>query len=357
MPKLFLIPIISVFDVHDAALRDWLGKLDDAAILHHLEYPFRLSRFFPESSRRALASADRAHSEVLRLLDIINPDAVLLDISIDFIELENRYNKRLISTKQFWAEYYETFTPVKGSQAIYNIYIEGIIDKIGRLIESKDRLPLNLVFYGLDIKLREKLIPVYEEAFGKDGEFSLQAARIVNEIASFHEAPEHIWHSPMKARQNAVLYEETEKFYSELRTRLERLLSFKVRDYVVKSLQKPALDYRAAYEKFMDCRIKEDKIALFNILAGLDVLVSQADCTVIAILCEPMQYSALFSALKKEKELVRHGITLNDIDITALLDKMKPFTQKSMMMQHNYEIALNILGLSFTTAKTRSLAQ
>ncbi len=94
MPELFLIPTISMFDVHDVAVRDWLNKLDATAIQTHLEYPFGLDRFFSESSRHALVNVDEIHKEILRLLDILNPHAVFLDISIDFVELENKYNKR-----------------------------------------------------------------------------------------------------------------------------------------------------------------------------------------------------------------------------------------------------------------------
>ena len=38
------------------------------------------------------------------------------------------------------------------------------------------------------------------------------------------------------------------------------------------------------------------------------------------------------------------GIRIGDIDIRALLNKMKPFLQKNRIMQNNYDIALNILG-------------
>ncbi len=76
MAKLFLIPIISIFDVHDVAVRDWLNKLDDPALNTHLESPFRLDRFFPESAQHVLKSIDSVHSEILRLLDIIDPQVV-----------------------------------------------------------------------------------------------------------------------------------------------------------------------------------------------------------------------------------------------------------------------------------------
>jgi hypothetical protein len=38
------------------------------------------------------------------------------------------------------------------------------------------------------------------------------------------------------------------------------------------------------------------------------------------------------------------GIRIGDIDIRALLDKMRPFLQKNRIMQSNYELALDILG-------------
>jgi|GEM_PF-1059253 len=343
MPKLFLVPIISIFDVHDVALRDWLSKVDEAA-LETLGYPFRLDRFFPESSQRALRSVDEVHGEILRLLDIIDPQAVFLDISVDFVELENKYNKRLISPIEFWSEYYQISANTSSSQAIYCIYIEGIIDKKIRLIESKGHLPRSVVFYGLDIKTREELIPVYENILDKDSEFSLHIATLINEITSLREAPKHLWYARMQVRQTAVSYEETEKFYSELLSRLERMLKFKIRDYIVKNLREHALGFISAYEKFLDYKIREDEIKLSNILAGLEVLSTQSERQVIVIFCGPMHYSALLNGLKKDKRLAALGIALEDINLAQLLDKMKPFLQKNRIMQSNYEIALNILG-------------
>lgn len=345
MPKLFLIPIISMFDVHDVALRDWLNKLDEAVLHEHLEYPFRLDRFFPESSQRALASVDEVHGEILRLLDIINPQAVLLDISVDFVGLENKYNKRQISPPQFWSEYYQIAASMSGPlQSIYCIYIKGIIDKKIRLIESKEHLPLSVIFYGLDIKTREELIPVYENILDKDGEFSLQVARVVNEITSLREAPKHLWYTPMQVRQTAVSYEETERFYGELISRLERMLKFKIRDYIVKSLRESALEFLSAYERFLEHKMREDEIKFSNILDGLNVLKAQSDYQAVVIFCGPMHYFALLNALKKEKRLIELGISIEDIDLKALLDKMKPFLQKNRIMQTNYEIALDIVG-------------
>lgn len=346
MPEIFLIPIINIFDVHDVAVRDWLGRVDETALRTHLEYPFKLDRFFSESSRRALAGVDAVHNEVLRLLDIINPQAVFLDISIDFVELENKYNKRLISPLEFWSEYYQISASMSGaSQAIYCIYIKGIIDKKIRLIESKEHLPLSVVFYGVDTKTREELIPVYEDILDKDGEFVLRIARVVNEITSLRESPEHLWYSTMQAKQMAVSYEETEKFYSELLSRLGRLLKYKVREHIVKNLRDHALGFVSAYEEFLGNKMREDEIKISNIIEGLNVLASQSGYRDVVVFCGHMQYHAFSRALKKEKRLAELGIAFGDIDITSLLDKMKPFMQKSRIMQNNYEIALNILGL------------
>lgn len=346
MPKLFLIPTISIFDIHDVALREWLSGLDNEAIRNHLEYPFKLYRYFPESSRRALKRADDVQSEILHLLDIINPQAVFLDISIDLVGLENKYNKRLISPQQFWSEYYQEISADMSSPAktIYTIYIKEIINKSLRLIESKERLPLSVVFYGVDIKTREELIPVYENVLDKDGEFILQAARVVNEITSLRELPKHIWYSSMKVRQTVISYEETERFYNELANRLGRMLKYKVRDYVVKSLRKQALEFISSYEKFLGYKMKEDEIKFSNIIEGLNALSVQSDYSVILIFCGPMHYSALLNAFAGTKTIAQKEITIGDMDITALLDKMKPFTRKNMIMQRNYDVALNILG-------------
>ena len=70
MSQLFLMPIINVFDVHDVAIREWLGKHDGSALQSHLEYPFKLDRFFPESSQHALMSVDEVHNEILWSLRI-----------------------------------------------------------------------------------------------------------------------------------------------------------------------------------------------------------------------------------------------------------------------------------------------
>ncbi len=345
MPALFLIPIISVFDVHDVAVRDWLIKLDEESLSGHIESPYGLDRFFPEGARHAMKGVDKVHNEILHLLDMIDPQAVLLDIAVDFVDLENRYNKRLLSPSEFWSEYYRTGNYAERSiQTVYSIYIKGIIDRQVRLIENRDQLPLSVVFYGLDIKTREELIPVYEDAFDKDSDFVLHLARELNEIMNLRESPKKLWYSAMSNRQAAVSYEETEKFYTELLYRINRLLKFKVREHLVKNLRDKALEFRSAYEKFLDYKIREEEIKFSNILEGLNVLSAQSDLKTIVIFCGPMHYFALLNYLKKEKRLYEIGMTFSDIDIKRLLNKMKPFTQKYRIMQSNYDIALDILG-------------
>jgi len=347
MPKLFLIPVISVFDVHDAVVRDWLNNLDDTAILLHLDSPFKLERYFPENGRRAILCANDIHKEMLSLLDIIDPQAVFLDIPTDLYELENKYNKRLISPHEFWTEYYETASADldEPAKTLYMIYIKEIVDKNTRLIESKDRLPLSVVFYGLDTKSREDFFKVYEDIFEKDGEFLLQAARYVNELMNLREKPKHLWYSPLKARQIAISYEETEKFYNELLHRLGRLLKFKVRNYIVKSLSQQARTFISSYEIFLDYKIKVDEIKISNIIEGLNVLIAQSDYPVVAVLCEPLHYFAILDALRKDRSLNQKGITIEEPDISSLMDKIKPFVQKNRIMQSDYDITLDILGM------------
>jgi hypothetical protein len=344
MAKIFLIPIINIFDVHDVAIREWLVQLDETALEEHLEYPFRLERFFSESARHALKCVDEVHGEILRLLDIIDPQAVFLDIPVDYIELENRYNRRQLSPAEFWSEYYQVSATSSWAQAIYCIYIRGIIDKNVRLIESKDHLPMSVVFYGVDIKTRKELIPVYENAFDKNGEFLLEIVRTINEIGWQQKPPKHLWYSPMETNKSAISYEETEKFYNELLSRLRGLLRFRVRSYFIKSLRVQALEYISAFERFLDHKMREEEIKKSNILDGLSVLSDQSDYSVIVLFSGPMEYCALLDALKKEKALKELGFTLEDIDISPLLNKMKPFLQKSRIMQNNYNIALDILG-------------
>lgn len=345
MAELFLIPIISTFDVHDVAVRDWLNKLDDDALRSHLEEPYGLERFFPKNSRHALKCVDEVHDEVLRLLESIDPQAVFLDISMDLVELENRYNKRMLSPSEFWEEYYQTGAcEQRSSRTLYCIYIKGIINRLMQLIENKEHLPLSIVFYGTDIKTREELIPVYEDAFDKDSEFVLQIAKELNEIMNLRESPKNLWYSTMSKRQMSVSYEETEEFYTELLSRIKRLLKFKVREHFVKNLRGNAMEFLSAHEKFLDNKMKEDNMKLSNILEGLNVLTSQSELKAVVILCQTMHYPLLLNSLKKEKRLQEMELSFSDIDITKLLNLMKPFTQKNRIMQSNYEIALDITG-------------
>ncbi|MDO8727798.1 MAG: hypothetical protein Q7J35_17210 [Candidatus Methanoperedens sp.] len=345
MTDLFLIPIISVFDVHDVAVRDWLIKLDDKTLKSHLESPYGLERYFSQSARHAMKGVEEVHNEVLRLIDTIDPQAVFFDISVDLVGLENRYNKRLLSPSEFWKEYYQAGACIEdASRSVYCIYILGIIDRLIRLIENKEHLPLNVVFYGLSMKTREELIPVYENAFDTDSEFVLQMAKELNEIMNLRESPEHMWYSTMAARQTAISYEETEKFYTELLYRIRRLLKYRAREHFVRSLKDNALLFLNAYEKFLDHKIMEEEIKTSNILEGLNVLTEQSELRTVVIFCTPMNYFSLLKSLQKEKRLYEMGITLGDIEINRLVGKMKPFIQKSRIMQSNYEIALDIIG-------------
>lgn len=345
MPKLFLLPIISTFDVHDVAVREWLNKLDDITLRRHLESPYGLERFFPQNSRHALKRVDEVHDEAMRLLESIDPQAVFLDISVDLVELENRYNERMLSPSEFWAEYYQTGACEQGSSRIlYCIYIKGIINRLIRLIENKEHLPLSIVFYGTDIKTREELVPVYEDAFDKDSDFVLQIAKELNEIMNLRESPKNLWYSTMAIRQTSVSYEETEEFYNELLSRIKRLLKFKVREHFVKNLKGMAMEFLSAYEKFLENKMKEDNMKISNILEGLHVLTSQSELKAIVIFCQSMHYPVLLNSLKKEKRLQEMGISFVDIDIMRLLNLMKPFTSKNRIMQSNYDLALDITG-------------
>jgi hypothetical protein len=345
MSRVSLIPSINIFELYDSAIRDWLAKLDDAAIHQYLEQPFKLERYFPSSARHALISGEKVHKELLTLLDIIEPQVIFFDISIDLSQLENKYNKRLISPREFWEQYYKTVScdMIEPARTLYRIYITQIIEKNTRLIESKDRLPLSLIFYGVNKRSREEIIPVYEEVFEKDGEFLLQAARAANEIINFREKPKHLWYSSLKMRQMAISYEETQEFYDEFLSRLRRLLEFKARDYFVKSLRNKAGEFVVAYEKFLDHKIKENKIIFSNIVEGLNILTSQSGNASVVILCDPMNYVALSDFFGKNNKTAFPGISLEKINIDSLLHEMKPYLQKNRIMQCNYEIALNIL--------------
>ena len=282
---------------------------------------------------------------LLTLLEIIEPQAIFLDISIDLSQLENKYNKRLISPLEFWEQYYETISDdmIEPARTLYRIYIRRIIEKNTRLIESKDRLPLSLIFYGVDRRSREKIIPVYEEVFEKDGEFLLQTARAANEIINFREKPNHLWYSSQNMRKMAISYEETQEFYDEFLSRLRRLLEFKARDYFVKSLRNKAREFVVAYEKFLDHKIIENKIIFSNIVEGLNILASQSGNTSIVIVCDPINYAVLHDLLGKNIDTIVPGISMDTIEINNLLNEIKPFLQKNRIMQSNYEISLNIL--------------
>lgn len=341
MPELFLIPFIKVPEIHDAAIREWLSRLEDIIIKDHLEYPFKLERFFPESARRAILRGGNVHDEILSLLNNIDPQAVFLDISTDYYELENKYNKRLISPHEFWLEYYENFAKniQEPARTLYGIYMEEIIDRNIGLVESKERLPLNVLFYGLDIKSEEELIPVFKEASAMAEEFTLQIARSVNEIINLREKPEHLWYSSF----TRISYEETEKFYDELLYKLKRLLRYNVREYFVKSLREQARSYVDVYEKFLDNKIIENEIKFSNIKEGINLLKFQLEHSQIVILCDPMDYIAILDHLKNNLSTKLSGISIRETNLDRLFGKMKPFLQKSRIMQSNYEIALNII--------------
>ncbi|NJD51500.1 MAG: hypothetical protein FIB07_01380 [Candidatus Methanoperedens sp.] len=346
MPKLFLIPVINVLDVHDAAMREWLGGLEDNAIKGHLEYPFKLERFFSESARLALINGDKVHDEILYLFNSIDPQAVFLNISTDFHELENKYNKRMISPFEFWLEYYENISKdiSEPARTLYRIYLKETIDKNIRLIESKERLPLNVLFYGLNIKSRDELIPVYDEVFSLVEVFTLKMARAVNEIMNLREKPRHLWHSPFNSARMGISYEETEKFYDELLSRFKRLLKYKARDYFVKNLWEHSRTYAESHEKFLDHKINEDEIKFSNITECMKILGLQIGRSEIVILCEPVDYNAILNFLKNNADPAFSGFSMQGVSLTGLFEKMKPFIQKNRIMQCNYEIAMDILG-------------
>ena len=343
MPKLFLIPIINVLEVHDAVMRDWLSGLEETAIKEHLEYPFKLERFFPESARLALVNGNKVHDEILALFNIIDPQAVFLNISIDFFELENKYNNRLISPHEFWRAYYENTSKdiSEPARTLYKIYLNEIIDKNTRLLESKERLPLNILFYGIDLRSRDELIPVYEKASGMVEEFTLHIARAVNEIMNLREKPKHLWHSSLNAAWVEISYEETEKFYDELLSRLKRLLKYKVREYFVKILWEQARTYIESYEEFLDHKIIEDETKISNISEGQKILELQSELSEIVILCQPGDYTSILDFLENNTD---SRFSIAQISLFGLFEKMKPFIQKNRIMKNIYEIALNIIG-------------
>ncbi len=343
MPELFLIPHIDVPGIYDAVMRDWLGGLEENAVKEHLEYPFKLKRYFPESARFALQRGDSVHNELLSLFDTIDPQAVFLDISTDLYALENKYNNRLISPHEFWLEYYRITSEDihEPARSLYRIYINEIIDKNIRFIESKERLPLNVLFYGLNMGSKKEQNMFYEEAFNIVEEFTLKIARDVNEIMNIREKPQHLWHS---TKQIMISYEETEKFYDELLYRIKRLLKYKVRDYFVKSLWKQAEAYVESYEIFLDHKMRAIEKKVANIIEGLKLLKFMSNRPKIVVLCDPADYTSILDHLKKEIDLSFPGISIQPVNLDKLFDKMKPFIQKNRIMQSNYEIALNILN-------------
>ncbi|MCE8429080.1 MAG: hypothetical protein J5U19_11905 [Candidatus Methanoperedens sp.] len=345
MPDIFLIPIINMFEVHDAAMREWLNGLDQSSLRSHLDYPFRLERFFPETVRRALKRADEVHKEILELLDIIDPDAIFLDISIDLIELENKYNKRSISTLEFWSLCYHIPARIETPfNALYNIYIKEIFKRSTRFLENKENLPLSVVFYGEKLEKHENFINLYRNVLLKDDQFLLQMARTVNEITSFRERPKHLWHSWAQDKLMAISYEETEQFYDELLSRMKGLLEFKIRDFIVKNLRNDAAEFVNAYENFLDNNKTYDGSVISNIFEGLKVITRQSEFSSIVIFCAPWHYSAILYSLKKDTRLPGMNIAPARINIDSLIDKMKPFLQKDRIIENDYNIALNILG-------------
>lgn len=339
MPEIFLIPAINIIEVHDAAVREWLNGLSESSLRSHLDYPFRLDRFFPEISRHAVKSANEVNKEILELLDIIDPDAVFLDISVDLIDLENKYNKRLISPLEFWSSQILSM-PDGPYKIIYGIYIKDIIKKMARILENKEYLPVSVVLYGGRRKRHEDLISLYEDALEKDDAFLLQMARTVNEITSFREHPGYLWHSWGKSM--AISYEGTEKFYDEILSRMKGLLESRIRDFIVRNLKNDAAAFVNPYEDFLDNKKEYDRSLISNIIEGLEVLTGQSDLRSIVIFCNPVNYSAVYSGLKKDIQGMK--IDISGINTGRLLDKMKPFLQKDRILQNDYEMALDIIG-------------
>jgi len=165
----------------------------------------------------------------------------------------------------------------------------------------------------------------------------------MNEISPLREKPKHIWYSGMDVMKKGFSYEETEGFYHELKFHLEMRLKYRVREYVVKNLRTYALDLIHAYERFLEYKMKEDSMLFSNIMEGLNLLHAQVELPTTVIFCGFMHYSYIMNALRKEKRLSEHCIKLREIDLSKLLNKMKPFMQKNKIIESDYEIALNIL--------------
>jgi len=135
--------------VHDSVVKDWLNKLDEASVQTISGTSFlNWKGFFSESGKNALISAGKVHKELLAFTGFDRSQAVFLMFQLNLCELENKYNKRLISPQEFWEKYHETVSSDMNEtvRILYRIYIKEIIDKNIRLIESKDRLPLSIVF-------------------------------------------------------------------------------------------------------------------------------------------------------------------------------------------------------------------
>lgn len=353
MPRIFLIPAISIFDVHDTAVRDWLNKQKDSKIREYLDYPYRLDNLFLESVKQAIICAERVYEETLKLVDSINPQAVFLEISQEHIKLENDYNSRKIASDTFWKEYYKYILGSLLSEAaklVYQGYMERTFRRMARLIENLDHHPLRVVFYDIKEEDKEKLVPIYEEALDRDGDFVLKLARMGSDMAAFKEIPRYMWYTTMRPKQMAISYEETEDFYEELYSRYQRLLRFKIREYIVKRVGKEARIFLASYEKFLDSKILEEEQKARNIQEALPLLIAQAwEVKNIVIYCAPIYYEGLHTRLEKSLHEFKRSFSLPKKDISKLLEAMKPFTQKNRIMQGNYSLALNILGLQRPT--------
>jgi len=75
-------------------------------------------------------------------------------------------------------------------------------------------------------------------------------------------------------------------------------------------------------------------------IEGLKRLNSPGRNPSIVILCEPIHYIALSDFFEKNKIKEFSGISAEKIDLDALLNEMKPFIQKTGIMQSNYELPL-----------------
>jgi len=76
---------------------------------------------------------------------------------------------------------------------------------------------------------------------------------------NLREKPKHLWHSSLNAAWVEISYEETEKFYDELLSRLRRLLKYKVRSISLRSCGNKPEHYAESFEEFLDHKILEDE--------------------------------------------------------------------------------------------------